>query len=482
MAAADFIPFSSRSRTKIVATIGPACRGVEKLTQLVLAGADVFRINSAHGSEADRLACLQEVREVEKKVGIPVGVLLDLAGPKIRLGELVQDPTNCEAGGMFTFVRGSKPSGPAELTSNYEVLIDELHVGDPVMLADGTVSMVVTEKSADTAVCKVVGAGTIRSRQGINLPGTKLSTPALTDADLANVTWAAKHNVDIVSLSFVRSPEEIRQLKILLRGNGSQAFVVAKIEKREAMDRLDDIVAATDGVMVARGDLGVEIDFAEIAVAQKRIVHECRRQGKPVIVATQMLDSMHHSRRPTRAEATDVANAILDGADACMLSGETAIGEFPLESVEVMNRIMLATEPMLRDQPQFHGEIKATDVHPITTAAVHGCTEMAGILGAKLVVVATRGGGTARLLSKQRGGVATLGVSDKLDVLRRMSLYWGVTPLTGAPVHDGPMLRAFIDNWGRLNGTLVKGDRVIFVTGTNFYPMAHNLLVVHEVE
>ncbi|MCA9030109.1 MAG: pyruvate kinase, partial [Planctomycetaceae bacterium] len=197
---------------------------------------------------------------------------------------------------------------------------------------------------------------------------------------------------------------------------------------------------------------------------------------------TQMLDSMHHSRRPTRAEATDVANAILDGADACMLSGETAIGDFPLDAVKVMNRIMLATEPLLRDSPITGRDIRAKDVHPITAAAVHGCTEMARMLEAKLVVVVTRGGGTARLRSKQRGYVPTIGVSDNIQVLRRMCLYWGVTPLAGAPVHDGPMLRAFMDQWGRAQGLISKGDRIIFVTGTNFYPMAQNIMVVHEVE
>lgn len=473
---------TARARTKIVATIGPACRGVDKLANLVRAGVDVFRINSAHGTREDREAILAEVRTAEAQIGRPVGVLLDLAGPKIRLGELFQDPTVCENGAEFRFIRGKTTTSPTDFTSNYEPLIDELNVGDPVMLCDGTIAMVVVDKTKDSAVCKVVGGGLLRSRQGINLPGTKLSVPALTEADLANVVWAAGHGIDFVSLSFVRAAEEIRRLKILLRGNGSQAFVIAKIEKREAMDNLTEIVSTADGIMVARGDLGVEIDVAEIAVAQKRIVHECRRLGKPVIVATQMLDSMHHSRRPTRAEATDVANAILDGADACMLSGETAIGEFPLETVQMMNRIMLATEPMLREHSPPAEDVRADDVHPITAAAVTGCTQMARQLKAKLVVVATRGGGTARLRSKQRDFVPTIGCSDKVDVLRRMCLYWGVIPLADFPVHDGPMFRAAIDQWGRKTGFITKGDSIIFVTGTNFYPMAHNLLVVHEAE
>jgi pyruvate kinase len=293
--------------------------------------------------------------------------------------------------------------------------------------------------------------------------------------------WAAKSDVDYVSLSFVRKAVDVLLLKELLKSQGSWAMTIAKIEKPEAVQQIAEIVAAAEGVMVARGDLGVEMDVAEIAVVQKRIVQECQRQGKPVIVATQMLDSMHHNRRPTRAEATDVANAILDGADACMLSGETAIGEFPVESVETMNRIMLATEPLLKERG-LSQDVQAHDVHPITAAAVRGSAIIADQLEAKLVVVATRGGGTCRLRSKQRDFIPTIGLSDSPAVLRRLALFWGVTPLAHAPVHDGPQLRAFIDQWGRDRGIIVKGDRVVFVTGTNFYPMAHNILVIHEVE
>jgi pyruvate kinase len=475
-------PLSTRARTKIVATVGPACRSVEMLVKLIRAGVSVFRLNTAHGNEQQRSENLADIRQASEIAGITVGVLVDLAGPKIRLGELHTDPTNCEPGAIYRFVRGDKPKAADELTSTYGGMISELQTGDSVMLADGTVSMVVVGKSSDEVRCKVVGGGIIRSRQGINLPGAKLSVSSLTEADMANALWAAKNDIDYVSLSFVRSPVNVLLLKELLQAQGCRAFVIAKIEKPEAILHLKEIVAAADGVMVARGDLGVEIDVAEIAVAQKRIVRECQNQGKPVIVATQMLDSMHHNRRPTRAEATDVANAILDGADACMLSGETAIGEFPVEAVETMSRIALATEPLLFEQSRGVENVAATDVHPITAAAVRGASVIVEQLGAKLVVVATRGGGTCRLRSKQRDAVPTIGTSDSPSVLRRLTLFWGVTPLAGAPVHDGPALRAFIDDWGRKQGLLQKGDRVLFVTGTNFYPLAQNLLVIHEVE
>lgn len=471
---------NTRARTKIVATVGPACRSIEMLVKLIRAGVSVFRLNTAHGSEQARTEQLADIRKASAEAGIEVGVLMDLAGPKIRLGMLHTDPTTCESGETYRFVRGAKAESANDLTCIYAPLIDELQIGDSVMLADGTVSMVVIGKSHDDVRCRVIGGGIIRSRQGINLPGAKLSVASLTEADMANVLWAAKNEIDYVSLSFVRSPVNVLLLRELLQAQGCKAWVIAKIEKPEALQHLKEIVAAADGVMVARGDLGVEIDVAEIAVAQKRIVRECQDQGKPVIVATQMLDSMHHNRRPTRAEATDVANAILDGADACMLSGETAIGEFPVEAVETMNRIALATEPLLKERATL--EVGAHDVHPITAAAVRGTAVIAEQLKAKLVVVATRGGGTCRLRSKQRDFVPTIGASDSLQVLRRLTLFWGVTPLAGAPVHDGPALRAFIDDWGRRQGLLQKGDCVVFVTGTNFYPMAQNLVVVHEVE
>jgi len=472
---------AARARTKIVATVGPACGTVEMLVKLIQAGVSVFRINTAHGTLLERQQKLAAVRAASEQVGRPIAVLVDLAGPKMRLGELFTDPTTCELGATFRFIRGVKGTAADALTSTYAPLVSELAIGDNVMLADGTVSMTVTGKSADEVRCRVTGGGILRSRQGINLPGAKLSVTSLTEADMANATWAAKNGVDIVSLSFVRKPVDVLLLKELLRSQGSQAMVIAKIEKPEAVAQLAEVVAAADGIMVARGDLGVEMDVAEIAVVQKRIVSECQRQGKPVIVATQMLDSMHHNRRPTRAEATDVANAILDGADACMLSGETAIGEFPVEAVETMNRIMLATEPLIKERG-IQLSVQATDVHPVTAAAVRGSAAIAEQLGAKLVVVATRGGGTCRLRSKQRDFVPTIGVSDSAEVLRKLALFWGVTPLAGAPVHDGPQLREFIDRWGREQGLIQKGDRVVFCTGNNFYPMAQNILVIHEVE
>jgi len=452
------------------------------LRELVEAGVDVFRINTAHGSRSEHEATLAEIRRASDEAGRPIGVLVDLAGPKIRLGQLIDDPTECRLNDELSFVRGDRPAAANEFTCNYERLIDELSVDDCVMLADGTVSLLVTKKTADRVTCRVSVSGIVRSRQGINLPGVALSVPAMTETDVANAKWAAAAGADFISLSFVRSPVEVRELKELVAAHDSTALVIAKIEKAEALKCLDDIVLAADGIMVARGDLGVEIDVAETPVAQKRIVAMCRSLAKPVIVVKQMLDSMQHSPRPTRAEVSDVANAILDGADACMLSGETAIGQYPRESVEMMHRVMHSTEATLDKPTSENLPIAAlSGVHPITAATVFGATKVAARLNAALIVIASRSGATARVQAKFHQLTPVVGVSNSPETLRRMSLFWGITPLPGAPVGDGPKLRQFIDDWGRRGDLLAPGDRVVYVTGSEVVANAHNMIAVQQV-
>ncbi|MDZ4819114.1 MAG: pyruvate kinase [Planctomycetota bacterium] len=474
--------FINESRTKIVATVGPACRDEQELTNLVLAGVDVFRLNMAHAGPADQKIVVDMIRNVSKSVGRPIGILADLAGPKIRLGELPSDLYECREDTPVRFVRGSTITAPDELVTTYEPLIDELTVGNSVMLADGTVGLIVDEKGPDYVRCRVTQAGLVRSRQGVNLPGVKLSVPSMSDEDWQNAVWAAEVGIDFVSLSFVRTPVEVRLLKELLRTRGSKAKVVAKIEKQEALDQLEAIVDATDCIMVARGDLGVEIDVARMPMVQKQIVQLCNRYQKPVIVATQMLDSMQNNRRPTRAEVTDVANAILDGADACMLSGETAIGLYPKQAVDMMSRIAQATEDFYIGQPlSSKTERLAEGLLPITQAVVHGAGRIAQELGAKLIVAASRSGVTALALSKLRSFVPTIGVSDSETTLRQMCLYWGVTPLHTKPTKDSVQLLEQVSNWGVQDGRLKPGDSILLVAGTGLGTGGHNMCVVHEV-
>ncbi|MCE9631921.1 MAG: pyruvate kinase [Planctomycetia bacterium] len=490
-------------RTKIVATLGPVSRTEEAIRGLVEAGVDVFRLNMAHGSMEEHQESLDRIRRISTDLARPIGVLADLAGPKIRLGELPGGAVECVEGDAVRFIRGTEPGKAGEFTVTYGPLVDELSVGDSVMLADGTISLVVEERSVDVVRCRVVQGGVVRSRQGVNLPGVKLSVAAMSAADWQHAEWAAAAGVDFVSLSFVRSAVEVKLLKELLRTRGSLARVVAKIEKREAIDNLESIVEAADAVMVARGDLGVETDVASMPMVQKRIIRVCQRYQKPVIVATQMLDSMQHSRRPTRAETTDVANAILDGADACMLSGETAIGDHPRLVVEMMRRIARETEKQyLADRWHYlEGRFQAArgsagvpvqeflpspeflveGLHPITQAVVDGASRIAGELDAKLFVVASRSGLTAIARSKRRGAVPTVGLSDNPATLRQMALYWGVTPLAMDATHDTSVLLDRVTAWGLREGRLQRGDRILLVAGSGFGTGGHNMALVHEV-
>jgi pyruvate kinase len=505
------------SQTKIVATVGPACDGEEKLAELILAGVDVFRLNMAHADHRQQDVRLAAIRAASARTGRLVGVLVDLAGPKMRLGELPGGQLLCRTGDRVRFVRGHKEDSPIfadtkigtvptvpefgvpELTTTYEPLIDELRPGDRVMLADGTVSLAVERVDKDSAECRVLQSGVVRSRQGVNLPGVKLSVAALSDIDRENAVWAAQNGIDFVGLSFVRRAEDVCELKALLKASTTDPesggpHVIAKIEKPEALDALPAIVAAADGVMVARGDLGVEIDIAQVAVAQKQIIAECRRQHKPVIIATQMLDSMQHSRLPTRAEVADVSNAILDGADACMLSGETAVGEYPRETVEIMNRIALAAETLLTHHAEETGGCAddaaaeqsrgtwARPVNRLTRAVVCEAGMLAERLDAKLMIVASASGATALSLANHRFRVPTVGVSDAATTLRRICLYWGITPLAGAPLDDPRALLQFVTAWGKQAELLHAGDHIVLIAGTGTPVAKHNMIVVHEVE
>lgn len=475
-------PNFNEARSKIVATVGPACEQVETLVELVNHGVDVFRINAAHGKQADFERILEKIKQVREITGFPVSILLDLSGPKIRLGQLNQDPLDVEPGTELTFIRGDEATEKFQLCSNYARLVDEVNQGDQIMLADGIISLQVTSKQKDSFVCRVLTSGTIRSRQGINLPGVSLSVSAMRPEDVENAIWGARNEIDFISLSFVRSAQDVSSLKNLLASLESKALVISKIEKREALECLEQIVEASDGVMVARGDLGVEIDVAETPVAQKRIIEVCRDKLKPVIVATQMLESMHENRRPTRAEASDVANAILDGADACMLSGETAIGKYPVQAVDTMDRIMRFTEQLLKKQPAG-SQVKVFDrVHPITSAVTFNAANIAEAIDAKLVVVASQTGGTAWVKSKQRNFIPTLGVSNSPATLRRMTLFWGIMPHMIENFENPQHLIESVSRWGRERGLLEQGDHVVFVTGTGVIDNTHNLLVVHSVQ
>ncbi|MGQ0633239.1 MAG: pyruvate kinase [Planctomycetaceae bacterium] len=474
-------------KTKIIATVGPACEAPETLAELVRVGVDVFRLNFAHGGYAWLETMVGKVRAVSRELRRPIAILADLAGPKIRLDELPGGVLECRLGETIEFVRVADPAHPQRLLSTYDNLVDELEADDRIVLADGAVSLRVVQKHAaeSRVVCTVEQPGEIRSRQGINLPGVALSVPSLTEKDHADLAWALAHDVDFVGLSFVRSADDVRQLREVIAAlkPAHVPQIVAKIEKMEAVNQLDRILEETDVVMVARGDLGVEVDLALVPVLQKRIIRLCNQARIPVITATQMLDSMQHHSRPTRAEAADVANAVLDGADCIMLSGETAIGKYPVEAVATMSRIAHEAERILPPgQPSdLHSQPRSRAL-AVTEAVILGAARAAESLAADLIVVATHSGRTAMAISRQRSATPVLGVSDNPHTTRRMCLYWGVTPLLSDKVDaDTPELLAYIVDWSRKQGVLRSGGRLVLVASTNWSAEGHDLLLVHAI-
>lgn len=469
------------SRTKLVATVGPASREPQMLLRLMAAGVDVFRINMAHGSREEHDSVLKAIRQAAREFGRPVGVLIDLAGPKIRLGNLLAEPLELQVGELVTLTRNADPQSPTELTSNYEPMLDELQVGHEIVLADGAARLRVVMVTAESATCEVIEPGSLRSRQGINLPDTNLSISAMTERDLENALWAASTDIDFVSISFVRNAEEIHQLKTLLSSAGSEARVIAKIEKREALENLQAIVQATDGVMVARGDLGVEIELEKTPLVQKRIIRLCQDLGKPVIVATQMLESMHHSKQPTRAEVSDVANAILDGADACMLSGETAIGSYPEAAVRMMKRIMHETESLLRNRASRGHHQTADQKICMHEAMLLGAAQVARHIDARLLVLVTEHSTTALLKSKQRDFVTTVCLTDDQKAAQRMSLYWGVVPVMIDSLRTYCRLPKSIADWAKEHLGLLPSQRLVFVLDTADFPDVLDTIAIAEI-
>lgn len=474
-------------KTKIIATVGPACANEFQLKALVLAGVDLFRLNFAHGEHAWLSSILDSIRKVSKELARPIGILGDLSGPKIRLGELPPEGICCLEGGTLEFVRAGHSSSPEQLTCTYDKLIDDLELEDRILLADGMVGLVVIEKPKqnDRIVCRVDRAGCIRSRQGVNLPGVVLSTPSLTEKDYVDLRWAVENQLDYVGYSFVRSADDVKLLRKAIEEYHVEhpPQIVSKIEKIEAINDIEAILDVTDAVMVARGDLGVEVDLARVPVLQKRIIRLCNQHRIPVITATQMLDSMQTSELPTRAEASDVANAVLDGSDAVMLSGETAIGAHPLKAVAMMSQIASEAERLMIPHRQVDSESRPhTRAKLVTEATTLGAGVAAEHLEADLIVVATHSGKTAMAVSKQRNRVPILALSDCPETTRRMCLYWGVSPMETSVVQESPRdLIEYVVDWGKREGVLSSGSRMVIVASSDWSTEGHDLMLIHAI-
>ena len=458
-------------RTKIVATIGPASSTPDVLRQLIEAGVSVFRLNFSHGTHEEHSAVVSEIRAVSRDLGRHVGILQDLCGPKMRLGSLPGDVIDCRLGEEYTLVSDPTGHNERELTCSYQRLPDDLKPGETVLFADGTVAMLVTHTAPGRARLNVTLPGRLRSRQGLNLPGSDLAVESLTDKDLQDLDWTARHaaDVDFVGLSFVRSAPDVARLRQELRARTCRARIVVKIEKPQAVQNLEAIVAATDAVMVARGDLGVEMDVQRVPSIQKRIIALSNAAHRPVITATQMLNSMEHSNRPTRAEASDVFNAVLDGSDAVMLSGESAVGQYPVEAVATMRRICAEAEVHLKASthaPRSQPAPPSGLIDPITEAAADAACLVAQQLDAALiVVVAAETGRSALALSNRRPSAPVLALARTEEVARRLSLCWGVEAVLLPDALSVEQVLSFAMSWAKSHGLVRQGQRAVLLRG-----------------
>src|SRR3954452_684407 len=448
-------------RTKIVATIGPACSTPESLSALVQAGVDGARLNLSHGTHDQHREWAGMVRDVERHLGRPIALIADLQGPKLRIGDLAE-PVALRRGEEIV-VAPAEGSSNGELPVSPAVISEVLQPGHDVLIDDGLVRLRVEQVESGRARCVVVTGGLVSSHKGVNLPGVPIPIPSLTRKDMDDLELALELGVDFVALSFVRSAADVRDLRALLEQAGSQAHVIAKIEKAEAVDALVAILRETDAVMVARGDLGVEIGVALVPLLQKRIIVAALERGKPVITATQMLESMIHQADPTRAEASDIANAILDGTSALMLSGETAVGEFPVESVAYMDRIARAVEPSL----DYRHELPEASEDPsVGQAMSNAACDVAEALGAEAILVPTYTGRTASVVARLRPRRPIVGLTHHDYVLRQMALEWGVTPLLIPESADVEDLWSHSLEAARAVGLVSEGDRVVITAGT----------------
>jgi pyruvate kinase len=465
-------------RAKIVCTLGPAVESPEKVRELIAAGMNMARLNLSHGGYEEHQNRLDQVRAAAAEAGVPIAILVDLQGPKIRLARFKAGPHDLARGDIFTITIDDIEGTKDRVGTTYKGLPGDCKAGDRILIDDGKVTVEVTAVKGNDVITKVIEPGAVSNNKGINLPGVAVSVPALSEKDMDDLRWGLRAGADFIALSFVRNADDIKDVHRIMDEEGIRVPVIAKIEKPQAVDNLVSIVDAFDAIMVARGDLGVELPIEDVPLVQKRCVELARDAAKPVIVATQMLDSMITNSRPTRAEATDCANAVLDGADALMLSGETSVGEFAIEAVQTMSRIIQRTEEggLERIRPLKHEP--RTKGGAITKAAV----EVGAIVGAKFLVAFTQSGDSARRMSRLRSPIPILALTPDRGTYNRLALSWGVEPMiTPVVSHTDEMVK-------QVDGLLLEskrttiGDNVIIVAGSPpGIPGSTNAMRVHRM-
>ncbi len=465
-------------RAKIVCTLGPAVESIEKITELIDAGMNMARLNLSHGSHDEHQKRLDLVRAAAKKANKAVAILVDLQGPKIRLGKFSSGPHELSRGDTFTITTDDIAGTKDKVSTTYKGLPGDCKAGDTIMIDDGKVSVQVVQVKGSDVITKVIQPGMVSNNKGINLPGVAVSLPALSEKDIADLRWGLKAGVDFIALSFVRNAADIKDIHKIMDEVGVKVPVIAKIEKPQAVENLQEIVDAFDGIMVARGDLGVELPIEDVPMVQKRCITMARESAKPVIVATQMLDSMISNSQPTRAEATDCANAVLDGADALMLSGETSVGDFPIDAVKVMARIIERTEEVALDQIPPLKHSPATKAGAITKAA----TEVGLTVGAKYLVAFTQSGDSARRMSRLRSPIPMLALTPEIGTYNRLALSWGVESLLTASVNHTDEMVMQVDTILIESKRVKIGDLVLIVAGSPpGIPGSINAMRVHKI-
>ncbi len=463
-------------RTKIVATIGPASRSPDMIKQLMLAGMNVARLNFSHGTYADHAEQIRQLRAVSDQLELPLTLLQDLQGPKIRIGQLPADGIELKQGEPLTLVPEDTHQ-PNTVSIDYPDLAEEATPGTQILLDDGLLELRVDSVQGSAVQCSVITGGMLKSRKGVNLPTLNLKLPSMTDKDKQDLAFGVEQGVDMISLSFVRRPEDVQELKSLLAAKGANIPVLAKLEKPQALANLEAIVDQCDAIMVARGDLGVEMKPEKVPLIQKRIIRLCNRKGIPVITATQMLDSMTHSPRPTRAEASDVANAIMDGTDAVMLSGESAVGDYPVEAVKMLARIATDVEPEI-DYPNFPPQ--RIDIPEAISEALNAIDH---VLDLQCIVGFTETGYTARLAAAERPKAVVVALTANPKVYRQLNLVWGVRPVLLEQL-DGPLETLFeqVETCLLEKKFAAPGDRVLLLGGLPIKVSGStNFLKIHTI-
>jgi pyruvate kinase len=469
-----------KTKTKIIATIGPASNNKTVLKKMISAGMNAVRLNFSHGTYEEHTHVINTIRSLSRTMSKPIGIILDLQGPKIRTGKM-KDGKPVELRKNKTLrITTKSVAGSADIVStNYKKLVDDVRKDDKILLDDGLIELRALSKTKDTVSCKIINGGVLKEHKGINLPGVNISSPSLTPKDKRDLNFGIKSGVDYFALSFVRRADDPKQIKSMIEKQGSDIPVIAKIEKPEAVDNIDEILEAADGIMVARGDLGVELKPEKVPTIQKHIIHKAILAKKPVITATQMLETMVDNPIPTRAEASDVANAIYDGTDAIMLSGETSSGKYPLKAVQMMSRIAAEAEGsyMMKYNIQYDKDPESIVSHAVAQASVNILHEV----NAKAIIAFSVSGQTSKLISKQRPSKPVYAFTPSTAVYNRMSLIWGITSLYVPSIYNTERI---IDSGEKLllNKKLIKNDDlIVIVTGLALKRGSTNLIKIHRV-